>query len=108
VAAGRGVKQRVRDAVKHNRLVRMLYQRVRGLVGGQTRSTVRPIAGDGYGYEAAEVMRCLIEGKTESAMHPLDATLSVMQTMDEVRAQWKRRGCGPQLVPSRIGRCDGV
>ena len=42
----------------------------------------------GYGYEAAEVGRCLREGKLESDAIPLDETLAVLRTMDEMRRQW--------------------
>lgn len=47
-----------------------------------------PLEGNGMNYEAAEVMRCLHEGKTESAVMPLDETLSIMRTLDSIRAQW--------------------
>ncbi|GGT63279.1 MULTISPECIES: Gfo/Idh/MocA family protein [Streptomyces] len=36
-------------------------------------------------HEAAEVMRCLRAGATESALVPLDGTLAVMRTLDAVR-----------------------
>jgi predicted dehydrogenase len=39
----------------------------------------------GMQYEAAEVMRCLRAGETESSLVPLDATLAVMRTLDAVR-----------------------
>ncbi len=42
----------------------------------------------GYEYEAREVMACIGDGKIESAVMPLDETLSIMKTMDEIRAQW--------------------
>ncbi|HYI23837.1 MAG TPA: Gfo/Idh/MocA family oxidoreductase [Thermomicrobiales bacterium] len=44
--------------------------------------------GNGYQYEAMEVGRCLREGLTESPVMPLDETLSIMETMDTLRAQW--------------------
>lgn len=47
-----------------------------------------PYSGNGYEYEAAEVMACLRAGRLESALMPLDETLSLMQTLDAVRAQW--------------------
>jgi len=47
-----------------------------------------PYVGNGYNCEAAEVMRCLRAGKTESEIMPLDETFSVMETMDRIRAQW--------------------
>ncbi|MCT4352963.1 Gfo/Idh/MocA family oxidoreductase [Streptomyces sp. Je 1-79] len=36
-------------------------------------------------HEAAEVMRCLRAGETESALVPLEGTLAVMRTLDAVR-----------------------
>jgi predicted dehydrogenase len=44
--------------------------------------------GNGYQYEAIEVGRCLREGLMESPVMPLDETLSIMETMDTLRAQW--------------------
>jgi predicted dehydrogenase len=46
-----------------------------------------PIRGNGMGYEAEEVMRCLREGLTESPLVPLSATLDVMRCLDAARAQ---------------------
>ncbi|MGB2955319.1 MAG: Gfo/Idh/MocA family oxidoreductase [Anaerolineales bacterium] len=43
---------------------------------------------NGYEYEAMEVMNCIKAGKTESAIMPLDETLSIMKTLDAVREQW--------------------
>ena len=42
----------------------------------------------GYLFEAEEAMRCLREGRTESPIMPLDETLSIMKTLDELRMQW--------------------
>ncbi len=50
-----------------------------------------PPEGNGYNYEAAEVMRCLRAGLTESPILPLDETRAIMQTLDEIRAQWGLR-----------------
>lgn len=47
-----------------------------------------PVEGNGYTYEALEVMRCLKEGLTESPVMPLDETLELMRTLDAVRAPW--------------------
>lgn len=46
-----------------------------------------PVAGHGMRFEAAEVGRCLHEGRTESPLMPLDETVSIMETIDEVRRQ---------------------
>ncbi|MFG2334217.1 Gfo/Idh/MocA family protein [Streptomyces sp. NPDC048604] len=40
---------------------------------------------DSLQHEAAEVMRCLRAGETESPLVPLDGTLAVMRTLDAVR-----------------------
>jgi predicted dehydrogenase len=47
-----------------------------------------PIAGNGYHYEAAALMQMLREGQIESQIMPHAETLSVMQTLDAIRAQW--------------------
>jgi predicted dehydrogenase len=47
-----------------------------------------PYSSNGYNYEAAEVMACLRAGKLESDIMPLDETLAIMKTMDQLRAQW--------------------
>tara|TARA_R110001592_G_scaffold363398_2_gene687937 strand:- start:7130 stop:8122 length:993 start_codon:yes stop_codon:yes gene_type:complete len=41
----------------------------------------------GYHYQVREVNRCLREGRKESPLMPLDETLKIMQTMDEIRRQ---------------------
>jgi predicted dehydrogenase len=46
-----------------------------------------PIDGSGYGGQLREVAAALREGRTESAIMPLDETLSIMRTMDAARAQ---------------------
>ena len=47
-----------------------------------------PFEGNGYECEAAHVMDCLRAGKTESDVMPLDETLSIMRTLDNLRGQW--------------------
>jgi len=44
--------------------------------------------GFGYLYEAREVQRCLIGGKTESTICSLDETVAIMRAMDDLRKQW--------------------
>ncbi len=50
-----------------------------------------PIEGNGYHYQAAEVMSCLADGRTESDRMPLDETVGVMRTLDRIREQWGLR-----------------
>jgi predicted dehydrogenase len=58
------------------------------LCRGDEAETVQiSLRGNGLGYEAEEVMRCLAAGLTESPLVPLDASLAVMRTMDAIREQ---------------------
>jgi predicted dehydrogenase len=47
----------------------------------------QPVEGRGMWCEAAEVVRCLRAGRLESDVMPLDETVAIMATMDEVRRQ---------------------
>jgi predicted dehydrogenase len=47
-----------------------------------------PMSGNGYNYEAAEVMRCLRAGEIESLVMPHAETLAQIETLDAIRAQW--------------------
>ncbi len=58
------------------------------LAGEPERFIEHPHEGHGYQFEAQAVMDCLRAGKTESERMPLDESLAVMKTMDEIRAQW--------------------
>ena len=55
---------------------------------GKSEEVSVPFDGQGMNYEAKEVGDCLRAGKTESAIMPLDETLSIMKTADTLRAQW--------------------
>ncbi len=55
---------------------------------GKSEEISLPFDGNGMNYEAQEVGNCLRAGKTESATMPLDETLSIMRSMDALRAQW--------------------
>ncbi len=57
------------------------------LVGKGDEVLAFPFAGNGYQFEATEAARCMLAGKTESPVMPLDETLTIMQTMDEIRQQ---------------------
>ena len=46
-----------------------------------------PHVGNGLRHQAAEVGRCLREGLHRVAGPPLDETVSIMETMDEIRRQ---------------------
>ena len=60
------------------------------LVDGTSRSSrtiTLPHIGNGYAHEAIEVGRCLRAGLIESPVMPHDETLSIMGTLDAIRAQ---------------------
>lgn len=42
----------------------------------------------GHAYQAVEAMNCLREGRKESADMPLDESVTLMETLDEIRGQW--------------------
>ena len=54
---------------------------------GLCKQIVQPFEGNGYNYEAAEVMRCLRSGEVESRIMPLDETGRIMEIMDTIRSQ---------------------
>jgi predicted dehydrogenase len=57
------------------------------LQSGEVERFEEPRVGHGLRFEAAEVGRCLREGRLESDVMPLDETRSIMATLDEVRRQ---------------------
>jgi predicted dehydrogenase len=80
---------------RNNRLLRQAYFRFEGLIRPLLHAraaVVAPLAGNGYGYEADEVARCLHSGKTESEIMPLGETLSIMETLDQIRSAWAEAG----------------
>jgi predicted dehydrogenase len=54
---------------------------------GETTTFAFDEPGHGLRYQAAEVGRCLREGLTESPRLPLDETVAIMETLDEIRRQ---------------------
>jgi predicted dehydrogenase len=52
--------------------------------GGEETDIATPSAGNGYNYEAAEVMRCLDNGLLESPGMPLDFSVELIQVLDRV------------------------
>ena len=48
----------------------------------------RLFEGNGYNCEAAAVGECLRAGQLENDVMPLDESLSILETMDRIRAQW--------------------
>jgi predicted dehydrogenase len=81
-----------RARLKSSSLLRSVYFRFEGLLRpllqGRPAAQVAPFTGNGYNYEAAEVVRCLRAGEGESAVMPLDETVAIMEMLDEIQAAW--------------------
>lgn len=56
--------------------------------GKLTDTFLHPFTSSGYVYEAEEVNQCIREGKKQSDIIPLSATLDIMKLMDDIRAEW--------------------
>jgi predicted dehydrogenase len=70
-------------------MTRSVRRRLSPLLAVLRRGEVRsfPFAGNGYQFELQEVIRCLREQRTESAIMSLSDSLEVMRTMDVLRSQ---------------------
>lgn len=69
-----------------------LSSRVSLTLGEQEPITVDcPYAGNGYNCEAAEVARCVREGRIESETMSHAESLAILETMDAIRAKWGLR-----------------
>lgn len=80
------------ERLREGALAQAAQQRFRGLatalLSGGRRTVTRAYAGNGYHYEADEVMRCVQRGETESASMPLAQTLAIAALIDQARAPW--------------------
>jgi predicted dehydrogenase len=79
---------RVPEAVKRIAKHPLLAPITNRLIGPRNQVLSLPHEGNGYNYEAAEVMRAVREGRLESPRMPLDESLDIMRTMDRIRAPW--------------------
>ncbi len=55
------------------------------------REVVEPNHSNGFIYQVEETVRCIQEGKLESAIIPLDETIAIMEVMDKMRDEWGLR-----------------
>jgi len=80
------------ERLREGALAQAAQQRFRGLAAalkpGGRRTVTRIYRGNGYHYEADEVMRCVQRGETESASMPLAQSLAMAALIDEARASW--------------------
>lgn len=77
------------EALKESGSAQRVYQRLSGLAalvrGRRRQLVVRPYAGNGYHYEAAELMARVRAGEFESPTMPLDESLQLVTIMEAAR-----------------------
>lgn len=97
-SAPKGARPGGLEALKESHWAHAAYQRLGPFLsllhGGHSRRIRVPYAGNGYHYEALEVMRCVRAGVSESPVMPLAESVSIMETLDQIRAQWASTPCG--------------
>ena len=88
-----GPRNPLRKLLMENRVAQGLARRTRGAVnlvrGRGVRTTTRRFTGNGYHYEADELMRSVRAGRTESDTLSLADSLIVMEALDRMRAAWR-------------------
>jgi predicted dehydrogenase len=80
------------ERLREGALAQAAQQRFRGfaeaLRPGGRQTFTRAYAGNGYHYEADEVMRCVQRGAKESALMPLAQSVAMAALIDQARASW--------------------
>lgn len=86
------IKEKIKSALKQNFLLKKLalYADLYNLPLKKKKPLeIKQIfSGNGYNYEAQEVIRCLQTNQLESPIMPLDETMKIMEIMDSIRHQW--------------------
>jgi predicted dehydrogenase len=106
VAAGTRSRRPIgrRDFIKESGFVHRVFQRISALTGARHARTVRAYyQGNGYVHQALEVMRCVRSSQTESELMPLEESVSIMRTLDEIRTQAHVRADAPRRVAAISG-----
>lgn len=93
------------DAVKESNFVQHVFQRLGSFISAVGNRSTKHYAdyytGNGYHYEADEVMRCVQNGKTESDIMPLSQSVGVIDAIDTIRGQLTSQ-CGPLRTQGEI------
>ena len=83
-ALATGWKGTVVGKLKQNRWLKTLAK----LRKENVTNIYQSLAGNGYNYEAEEVVNCLQMGKLESSLMPLSETIDIMETMEILLKEW--------------------
>lgn len=78
-------KEKLKYLLKKNKLIRNL---ILDKSYGKKEVLSVIVEGNGYSYQAAEVVRCLNEGELESSVMPLDETVEILKLTDSLRSSW--------------------
>jgi predicted dehydrogenase len=92
------------EALKEGGLLQGAHQRLSSVAavlrGRRSQGVLRAYAGNGYHYEAAEVMAGVRSGERESRIMPLAESLMLVAVMERARAGWQAAGQAPADRPS--------
>jgi predicted dehydrogenase len=58
---------------------------------GESKKVESPFIGNGFNYEAEHFGQLLIEGRKESPIMPLEESISIISTLDDIRKIWGLR-----------------
>ena len=72
------------NKLKQNRWLKSIAKRYRD----KPQNLYKGLSGNGYNYEAEEVVKCLQAGKLESSLMPLSETIEIMETMETLLQKW--------------------
>lgn len=79
-----GWKHSIISTLKQNKLLKALAKRYKN----KSQDIYQSLVGNGYNYEAAEVVKCLQTGKLESDVMPLSETIEIMEAMETLLQRW--------------------
>jgi predicted dehydrogenase len=90
-AAGPPAPAGAKDRLKEAPLVQRAFRTVQQLTKRPSLDRLEPVLGNGYNYEAEEVMNCLRQSKLESTVMPLSDSIKITRQLDQVREKANTR-----------------
>lgn len=93
-----GLKEDFKLFLKGNKL----FRKLKALKPSSTQKRLQIAKGNGYRYQAEEVVRCLTAGELESPIMPLDETVHILSVMDELRQSWNLKYPGEEVTVSSL------
>jgi len=81
-------QNKLKDSLQNMPVIRYILKKGMNLITNNSKKIILQFRGNGYNYEADEVMRSLALEERESRFLPLDETIAIIETMDTIRSQW--------------------